>query len=394
MSSTQLLPIVGVFAAIVGAVVGAFANRLVNRPKPAAVVDQLAIESLGSKNPLGDEPIIKEKGLEAACAEAPFITTEFPTTQKTKESAYIDALDEVLEEISEMLDYRLPLSREVAGRLREYLNYEEYDEFEETWTKYQDTLWELLEMGHYRKMLRFNGSMPDYDNSTSQNTIRSDPSTGDFWVYTKNDSRPIGFPWSHRKRSKEDAKQFAKRAAHALAYRNTTDLRASVQFLNVCERLYGSLLESLKVQVQEELSRYRRLVLRGQVTNSGRSPYSVLNKGRMFIETKNIDYKKDGKEATYSDNMQVNILLTDSSELTDSPISIGSGEVRRFTAVSEDYVEELKDWEVLLDIFQRGAATFYIGMYTTLSSKSESTRYYTKTRDFRDWEAELNIPPR
>jgi hypothetical protein len=362
------------------------------------LTEVLSIESIGrSQNPYGEAPVTTNQSLAIGCADTPFITVAFPTTQKAKEGEYIDSLTQVLEEISEMLDYRLPLLDEVAQSLREHLHYEDFEKFEEKWADWQDSLWELIDMGHYRNIPIYTDLSSRYSRfRTSRKQlyeVKTHPKTEDFWVYVHG-SRPIGFMWSHRERSQKEARTFAKRSANAFAFRIVEDLKALVKFLGETERIYSAPLTQLKEQVQGELSLYRRLIIKGQATNAGRTPYSLMNKSRMFVYTRGLPYKENGRPTEYEDDMQIDMVLVDDHKLTTAPLSVGSGEVSRFTAVSEDYVTQLNHSQLLLDTYRGGNTKFYMGMLTTLSNKQWSSSHYTKDRYFKDWDPVLSIPPK
>lgn len=391
---TTLVPIIGVVAAIIGALVGAFASRLLSRPKPRIVTDQVSIDSIGSESSLGTAPVTINQAIATACEETPFVTDLAPKTQKVPEKEYIDYLSKVIEEVDEMLDHRLPMVKDVAQRLREQLHFKEYENFQKTWSEHQSLIWEVIDVGHYRQDFSYPGRKPTYQEGKEVYSITNDPNTEDYWVYVGG-YRPIGFVWSHRRRSAGKAKEFAERTAKAFAYRNIKDLKALIQFLNEqAPSAYSASLGQLKELVQNELNRYRRFVVRGQATNIGRSPLSVLNRCRMFVQVKGHPHSENGRQSHLTENTKIDMILFDASERALVPLSVGPGEVRRFVAVSETYVDDVRDREILLDIFDGGDKRFYLGVVTTLSTQRTSKAHHTKPQYFRDWATELDIPPR
>lgn len=140
-------------------------------------------------------------------------------------------------------------------------------------------------------------------------------------------------------------------------------------------------------------------MIQGQISNTGGSPFSVLNDGQLFVETQGHPYTEgEGENRTqsyYDTDTQIPIMMPNAKGRYDVPVSIEPGETYRFTAVSTQRIEQMEHSQVLLDIFGAGDKLCYMGARVTLPGRSRrrgKPRIYTARRLFRDWKAGVEIP--
>ncbi len=132
-------------------------------------------------------------------------------------------------------------------------------------------------------------------------------------------------------------------------------------------------------------------MIQGQISNTGGSPFSVLNDGQLFVETQGHPYTEgEGENRTqsyYDTDTQIPIMMPNAKGRYDVPVSIEPGETYRFTAVSTQRIEQMEHSQVLLDIFGAGDKLCYMGARVTLPGRSRrrgKPRIYTARRLFRD----------
>ena len=143
---------------------------------------------------------------------------------------------------------------------------------------------------------------------------------------------------------------------------------------------------------------YDRLLIRGQISNTGGSPFSVMNEGKAFVQTKGYPYahREDGgkvKQSYYPEDMQIAVLLPNGKGAYDVPISITPQEVHRCTAVSDNLIESLDSDGVLTNVFTAADRNCYLGVLVTLPGKDAVQPYHTVHRLFRDWKTDIDVPP-
>ncbi len=118
-----------------------------------------------------------------------------------------------------------------------------------------------------------------------------------------------------------------------------------------------------------------------------------------------IDSNGDKRQLRYQGDMQIRVLLTDEQMRHDSasaspglayasPISVAPGATTRFTGVSEKLIKDLDQHGVVLDSYNAGERTFYLGSWAILPGSKPQRAQYTARQLFRDWETENEVPPK
>jgi hypothetical protein len=165
-------------------------------------------------------------------------------------------------------------------------------------------------------------------------------------------------------------------------------------------------LRALRQDIDKELEKHQKLVIKGQINNSGGSPFSVTNAGRAFVGIKGYTYtytdrNGNNHEITYSDDILIDVLIADTqrisdptSDIYDSPISLAPGDVKRFIAVSKQRIEEIDQDGGVQRAFEGAQKPFYLGVLTVPSSGDEPRPEYSETQEFRNWEKKHEIPPK
>jgi hypothetical protein len=142
-------------------------------------------------------------------------------------------------------------------------------------------------------------------------------------------------------------------------------------------------------------------VIRDQISNTGGSPFSVLNDGKLFVQTEGHPYiegEDDARtQAYYKKDTEISVMLPNGEGTYAVPISIKPGEVYRFAAVSKLRIEQLEQPQDLLDIFSAGDKGCYLGVPVILpgrSRKRKTPTVYSSRRLFRDWKTGVDVPRR
>jgi hypothetical protein len=420
----------GVFA-ITGAIIGVLGNqwynRLARKPRPLIFVDHLKMNR--SERPPGT--VIRRTEAEKAdmkrlmvqLDENPFVSEVISISSKVDEGEYVDCLEKALREIEEALNHVLPSAQDVAKDLQNYADNKRLGKFAEVWAHEQNIIWPLLTMAVLREDTQW-----DRNSNNEPVDIDTDDS-GDLYIYVNVEDPPptrraIPFPVSGQrsliegttnpiapvartierfrapKRKQDELKKLAEDAARALEGNQREVLRSLAETLHTGINKYLKRLEGLHMQVQEELKKYNRFMMHGQISNTGGSPFSVLNEGKLFIQTKGHPYTEgDGDDRTQSyfkEDTEITIVLPNKEKRYDVPVSIAPGEVYRFNAVSTARLDELEQPQVLRDIFRAGGKTCYLGVQVILpggSRRRSKPLQYTVPRIFQDWKTNMNIPP-
>jgi hypothetical protein len=422
--------VLGIFGAILGAIVGAvggalFSRRL-RRAQPTVTVDHMEITN--SPNPTDE--ITPDITLISALEGERLLYFLTPNYRglKVNEKLYTDSLQQDLTTIESWLNYVLPSVARIAEQLRTHLSIKDYEAFENAWSEGQGELWQLLHQAFILEHVEYSPGTPDYAEVVQQNQgeqrvielgdsdtgYQSTYSTKGFIVTTEK-HRPISFQWLQEDSQPGDVTLSAKRAAYAIAYRRSDDIEAIVRFLLSARPRYEPRLLELRRGIEQELETHHRLLVKGQVSNTGGSSFSITNKGRIFIETKGYlhtytDDDGNRQQLRVPEDTHVDILVRD-AQITydsaqvpaqapyptqgpyDSPISVASGEVKRFVAVSEQRIKDIDPRGILTGAFKGGDRDFYMGVLTILPGAAPLQPKYAGRQIFRDWKTENYIPP-
>ena len=415
-SLASLAPVLGLFGAVIGAVAGAWFTRRFRDPNPTILVDHLEIASTSTRGP--DAVTVTNRELIIALEDDPFVGRPSRINSATvPESQYVTYLRDALKEIDEVIDHRLPTTKAVAQQLRDCLATDDYESFEKIWAQDQANLWLLLSIGVRWGDFSYPQEAPDLlslsqfrewaegGSKTKATIILSLPGAG----------RDIKFDWVKSSESEptniqnmqsKDVRECAERTANAFAYRVRDDLVCAVRFLLSGMR-YAAPLRELRERVKKDLEAHNRLLLKGQITNTGGSPFAVLNNGSIFVTTAGYPYTKvesngDKRPLRYPSNTQIRVLLAEDNPSSrnspnlsyTSPVSIAPGTTSRFVAVSEKLLKDVDQDGVLLDAYKAGERDFYLGSWAILPGRKPQRPQYTTPQLFRDWEAENEVPPR
>jgi hypothetical protein len=437
----SVLPLVG---AVVGALLGVLGTqlfqKLIRQPKPLMFIDRLKIDR--SQRPPGavTKPTEHTKKLMVDIAEHPFISEVIPVSGKMDEKEYVDCLEKAVREIDEAQDHMLDSVEKIARKLNDYINRESYEKFLKVWSEEQQIMWPLLSMIVLREERPWSDT-PTSDRGDKEQLVEPPPTEasdygeidvdehGDLYIHLNVSrvppfSRSLLFPWSGRRalaeasgdpiapvvryidqfrapeKKTQKLKKLADRTAHAVSTGDQGYLRKITNLLIEAAQDYREQLHALRKRIQRELKKYDRLVVQGQISNTGGSPFSVLNDGKLFVQTAGHPYTEgreddDRAQIYYEKDTEISVVLPNGKGRYDVPISIEPGEVYRFAAVSTLRIEQLEHYQVLLDIFSAGDKDCYLGVPVTLpgrSRKRKKPRLYSPYRLFRDWKTGLDIP--
>lgn len=398
--------VIGIFSAIVGAVIGAWYTRRLGSPRPVVSVDQLEMTTSPTK--WTGDVTIPNKALINAVDDNPFVETTLDFEGKVEErrmseTKYVAYLNNVLSDIDEVVNV-WSSAREIAKGFREHLTTDDYDALEKTWSREQLMLWRLLSAACLRGDLVYSDNVPNYEGLYPVHEVKENEQEGEYLVplsgnYTSLLFDAAGPPWSGNAHwDKDKLKPFAKRTAYAFAYRTRDDLTRIVRFLLNSMR-YENALADLRALVEQEFELHHRLIVKGQVSNTGATPFSVANKAKIFVGTRNYPLTRiepDGskQQKRHPDDTEITVLLGTKDSAYESPVAIESGKVERFIAVSEKRIKDLPQEEVVRTTFASGERKYYMGILTILPGRRPLQPKYTASLFFRDWETKAEIPPK
>jgi hypothetical protein len=426
-------PIVG---AIVGALLGVLGTQLFNkvsrRPRPLIFIDRLKVDR--SQRPPGSmvEPTKQTQRLMVDLANEPFVSKTIPLTRRIDEEAYVTCLHKALKEVEEAREHLLTSVKDTAMNLGEYANRERYEKFQQVWAEEQKIIWPLLNMLVLREATPWE-DIPPSDTENFEDSV--DPGidvddNGDLYIHlnvsrTIPFSRSLSFAWSGQRAlaetpgdpiapvanyveqvraprlKKAGLEMLARKIACAVLSQDRGQLRVITNWLYEAAQSHKERLDILQERIEEELRIHNRLVIQGQLSNTGGSPFSVLNDSMLFVETKGHPYTEgEGGSRTqlyFDRDTEIGVMIANPREdgSYEVPVSIEPGDTYRFEAVSTARLEEMEHSRVLLDIFNAGDKLCYMGVRVTLPGRSRrrsKPRVYTSRRLFRDWKAGVEIP--
>jgi hypothetical protein len=194
------------------------------------------------------------------------------------------------------------------------------------------------------------------------------------------------------------------RTAIALANEKKDDISKVVNFLARAQYEHESRLRELKQNIQNELEKHHRLIIHGQITNAGGSPFSIMNKGKVRIYTNDYTYSYVDEEGidrqfTYTRDTVLDVSIGDAGGdyvnnqgVSDSPILVASGQAKRFVAVSDQRIRQIDQHEGgLQGIFKQAERQFFMGVMAVLPTGKQPQAQYTRPRQFKNFE-ENEIP--
>jgi hypothetical protein len=346
------------------------------------------------------------------CNENLFVQINSPeedpdyTSGTVDEGAYVEYLDAKYRGISAALANTMPSIRSAALRLRDDLATEDFEAFIRIWAVESGTLWRVLMASHL--LGEFDLPSDPSSNQEEENSyypILQDKAE-DFFI-------PLAGPWSAAfswsflpEYLHPNAQAFAQKVAQAFSRKNEHDLYAIINFLLSIPDAYSADLKSLLEEVRREQQKYHRVVVKGQISNTGGSAFSVLPRAKLFIDAKDYPYTVGTDEEaidsqqTYPQNMEIDgVLLSETPEqaetrgVLDSPISIEAGGIQRFRAVSVAHVDDLEGSEVLRKMYSAGERTFRLALVSVTAGGEPTTPLYSAPQLFRNWKTQIKLAP-
>jgi hypothetical protein len=396
--------VLGIFGAVIGAIVGAWSARRLGTPKPIITVDQLEMTSSTTRWTSG--VTIPNKALINTIEENPLLQVKMMFSGKAEErrmteTKYIEFLHRSLRDIDEVTNV-LASAREVATRFREHLATDDYESFERMWSREQISLWRLLSAACLQGDVAYAEEADPAPEKEAHKLIPEPEEQGSYRVSLPGHYTDLLFDSSADLGSnthppdKQKLQDFARRTAEAFAYHRREDLATIVRFL-LDRSNYENVLAELRSNVENELRAHHRLIVRGQISNTGGSPFSVANKAKVFVQTQGypfIHVEPDGtrSQRSYPKNMELYVHLGTSEKAYESPFVIESGRVQRFTAISEQRIKEIDQRDVLRSAFEGGERKYYLGALVILPGRRPLRPRYTTPQLFRDWKTQIDIP--
>jgi hypothetical protein len=420
-----LVALVGLIGTVIGAFFGAWVAKRLNYPEPIVLIDRIEISS---NEGMADELPFLNKELINHCNTNPFLVSTIPFGRMT-EQEYLNHLRKALGEIEEALAYKLQALKEVATGMRENLAARDYEAIEKIWFQEQDNVWRPIVRAFSRKEYEsvFQNPAPDYGSQRKQREVIEIEAEEEYYYVVK---LPKSFTdlyfWFYKKNSSaNEEKGFSQRIANAFATHNRDELDELIHLINKIVADYEAKLSELRHEVSGELDKFNRLVIKGQISNTGGTPFSVLTRGKVFILANGYpyhDYDSHKHRITsnltrdiaidlqlfsqdYSQNLPI-VVLADRKENYENckdwfstshsaSISVQPGAICNFIGVSEQYVLDLAEiGRVLPKLFEAGERDFYLAISVIVPGKKPIKTYYTAPQIFRDIAETVKIQPK
>jgi len=224
------------------------------------------------------------------------------------------------------------LVKELKGLLKQNL----LEEFLIKWAPYQEVFWIQLLVSHIRG--EFDIDFSPSKGKTPAHRIITDENGNYFFNLGRH---RFVFPWTIRKSHKEIAQPFAQKISNIFAYEDKERLEEIVKFLEKIQWDDPN-LEKVINTVRKELHRFSKIVIKGMLINSGRSPISVSGKGKLVIRAKEFEYREKGETKRIEEDLKIDIsIMKDNLIEEEETIVIEGGKTVIFEAHSSKYLHEL-----------------------------------------------------
>ncbi len=356
--------IIGLIGAIVGAGAGAVLTYYLSRPGIKMSLYNVSLSPWQPKttDAIADDIIQHKKG-------SGFLVTPEETFQLFAKHDFVQSPDKTYQHPLLFTWYLYKANRDnenariknkampvVVKTLKSYLRQGLSDEFYAEWIEHQETL-----LSHITgEAKRNNQSITDIvkkkqeeinDELESLNcdhpvTIDED---GD---YILNFGRfDIGFIWSNSGVHKETVRSVCGTLAVAFAKWDTIILEKLIKFFEGIT-WDTPIYSQAENHIREMLLRYSRVIVQGVISNTGRTPLSVLGSATLEIDSKG--YRISGDEdCEIDEDLVIDLQLIGDDRVSVIPcITIGPGSSVPFVAASRLYIYEMPEADKLIGVYK------------------------------------------
>ncbi len=334
-----------IVGASLGAGVGATVTYLLPRARPLVVVKSVRLSPWISGAGRMVEP---SRSLVLDLADFPF-DLEAPSPQRLREDQYVAALRHSRRRLVDSShDVRSTL--EVVSQLEDLVAREDITQLRVEYARAQDSLWGAVEAAHLRgEAIEWTNDGDDDQQPADGLRVTHENHSGGCYTVDFPGPAVLHFPYGYRTGPlKARSKELAKRSARAFARGDWRDLRVYFQYVRRRAPATVEAATRLQTAIDQELSKYERIVVEALVANSGRLPYVLNGRATLVIKLQGFPY----------------------GELPDGETPAGQGAARP-RRVNEDPVLELSLFEANRD--EEALSTFWSRWITAYAGR-ESVR--------------------
>ena len=336
------------------------------------------------------------------CENNPFVGDRLPRGLRLSRSLYGAYLRQSLDKIEDALTARLPAVQHGADELQRHLAADDFARSEAVLATSWPDFWPVLEGSYLRQEFDFSAPEKDRSSSARHHEVNEDGDGNPVVIrggHVLNITLPVREgPLRARSRA------FAERVADTVSYRDKDDLLDVTNFLVHIAGQLGA-YRDVRERLQDEVQRNSYVLLRGHVANGGRSPFSVLDRGRMFLALAGFQPTgQEGAGAIEGDlELEMAIATADLqpgptpnvAAVSSEPFVVAGGAVRSFMAIAQRPLGELEDGTAIIAAYESRERICYLGLSTIQPTKSGLTPLYSTNIPFTEArESAEVIPPK
>jgi hypothetical protein len=362
--------------AVTGGIAGAAANHLFSRPRPSVWILGCFLDPMQPD----DKRAIAEEILHGRAQD--YFVTPANVYDCIEQNDYIGLLERFYQhpaqytfalyemnrdnEVVRLLHREMP---RVVTLLRTQLNTQLLPEFLTTWAQYSMTLMGQLKAAHVRSNFDIGKTSLAKPDDRPIHAISTD-GDGDFFVNIGRLRIPC--VWSTDKVQATRLKGFMERIALALAYEDRTILHELVARVGQVNWNDPSLVDTADT-IAAELARFDRVVVRGVLSNRGRTPVAV--DGICTLEIASEGFASSG--TVVQGALRVEMHCVDDGKLrARASLEIGPGSATPFVAVSRQHLYQLEKGEAV----------------RALHGSERTARLIVRRLDSRKWLSSAKVP--
>jgi hypothetical protein len=393
-----------ILVAAVGAGIGAVLAVKLPRAKPLLLIDSIAITS---GFPSDNELIIPNSELIRRIDDYPNVLVEdadgnaAEISNPTSERQYVETLTVVGATLENEAEFLWPHVLDVAKRLRDFIVSERFGDFEDLYSREQETLWGVLEGEVARGGSPFASEPTSAEDLTAFHEVTRDDS-GDVYVVLDG-PRSIVFAWSLRIGPRRLASQkLSERSALAVAFRLHKDLLEMVDFLERSAAKLTVEAKELRRQIVAELAPHDRIAVSGVLANTGDKVFSVVNIAKLVIDLSGYqvsappdkaDDSPDGRSVIDPIELTCDLGSADGDGFA-APLVVNPGSSMRFVVVVPRPLAEQRYGAEILSAYRGAERSAYLIVGVLLPQSNDVRALYSRSVLFRDISGRPSLPSR
>lgn len=301
LSLVRLLLTNGLVGGVTGGIISQLASHRLSRSKPQVRLAEVMLKT--AQPDIGDGKSLARKILEKKAVY--FFRVPKEVWMTLRNSDYVDAPDEYYQHPSQYTSALFKANRDneevqllhsdiphVLKELKRTLYAGLLKDFFVDWHSYQRVLWGQMLGECIRGNFQLGNSQPKGGGHPIHSSVVDED--GDFLVNMGRNR--FNFIWSPRKSHKLLVQPFAKSAASAFAYEDVDVLKCILAFLE-SRNWNDPSIQRVSQVIAEELAKYRKVVIRGVISNAGRSSVPISGQGRFVIASDGFEYRDQAEPA-------------------------------------------------------------------------------------------------